>query len=170
MALTAPVVIAPMTLEDVDAAHEIERLSFATPWPAYAFEQELRGNRLARYLVARAGEELVGFAGMWMMVDDAHITTISVHPEWRRRGVGRQLLLDLTELAISVGARRMTLEVRAGNSAAHALYREFGFDVVGRRPGYYSDDGEDALVMTTPDLDTPAMRTVLEWQRRWRPT
>ncbi|MEP7081656.1 MAG: ribosomal protein S18-alanine N-acetyltransferase [Chloroflexota bacterium] len=169
MALTAPVVIAPMTLEDVDAAHEIERLSFATPWPAYAFEQELRGNRLARYLVARAGDEFVGFAGMWMMVDDAHITTISVHPEWRRRGVGRQLLLDLTELAISVGARRMTLEVRAGNAGAHSLYREFGFDVVGRRPGYYSDDGEDALVMTTPDLETPAMRTVLEWQRRRRP-
>jgi len=169
MALTAPVVIAPMALEDVDAAHEIERLSFATPWPAYAFEQELRGNRLARYLAARAGDELVGFAGMWMMVDDAHVTTISVHPHWRRRGVGRQLLLDLSELAIAIGARRMTLEVRASNAAAHALYREFGFEVVGRRPGYYSDDGEDALVMTTPDLDTPVMRTLLDWQRRRGP-
>lgn len=169
MALIAPVVIAPMTLADVDAAHEIERLSFATPWPAYAFEQELRGNRLARYLVARAGDELVGFAGMWMMVDDAHVTTISVHPRWRRRGVARQLMLDLTELAIAIGARRLTLEVRPSNAAAHGLYREFGFEVVGRRPGYYSDDGEDALVMTTPELDSPAMRAALDAQRRQGP-
>ena len=169
MALTAPVIIEPMTLADVGAAHEIERVSFATPWPAYAFEQELRGNRLARYLVARAGDELVGFAGMWMMVDDAHVTTISVHPDWRRRGVARQLMVGLSELAIAMRARRMTLEVRASNAGAHALYREFGFDVVGRRPGYYSDDGEDALVMTTAELDSPAMRDVLETQRRRRP-
>lgn len=169
MALTAPVVIEPMTLADVGAAHEIERVSFATPWPAYAFEQELRGNRLARYLVARAGDALVGFAGMWMMVDDAHVTTISVHPDWRRRGVARQLMVGLSELAISMRARRMTLEVRAGNAAAHALYREFGFEVVGRRPGYYSDDGEDAVVMTTPELDSSAMRSVLDAQRRRGP-
>jgi [ribosomal protein S18]-alanine N-acetyltransferase len=169
MALTAPVVVSPMTLEDVEAAHEIERLSFATPWPAYAFEQELRGNRLAHYLAARAGDELVGFAGLWLMVDDAHITTISVRPEWRRRGVGRQLMLDLAELALSLGARRMTLEVRAGNGAAHALYREFGFELAGRRVGYYSDDGEDALVMTTPDLGTAAMHAVLDSHRRRRP-
>lgn len=169
MALTAPVVIEPMTLADVGAAHEIERVSFATPWPAYAFEQELRGNRLARYLVARAGDELVGFAGMWMMVDDAHVTTISVHPDWRRRGVARQLMLGLSELAMSSRARRMTLEVRAGNAGAHALYREFGFEVVGRRPGYYSDNGEDALVMTTAELDSQTMRAVLEAQGRRRP-
>jgi ribosomal-protein-alanine N-acetyltransferase len=170
MALTAPVVIGPMTTADVHAAHEIERLSFTTPWPAYAFEQELSGNRLARYLVARAGDQLAGFAGMWLMVDDAHVTTISVHPEWRRRGVGRQLMLDLAELAIAIGARRLTLEVRPSNVAALGLYGDFGFEVVGRRPGYYSDDGEDALVMTTPELDSPAMRAVLEAQRRRSPT
>ena len=166
MALTAPVVIGPMTLDDVRAAHDIERLSFRTPWPAYAFEQELRGNRLARYLVARAGDDVVGFGGLWLMVDDAHVTTISVHPDWRRRGVGRLLLLGLAEVAIQIGARRLTLEVRSSNSAAQALYRAFGFEVVGRRPGYYSDDGEDALVMTTPDLDDPALTTALEDQRR----
>ena len=158
MALMAQVVIGPMTLDDVNAAHEIESLSFATPWPAYAFEQELRGNRLARYLVARSADALVGFAGIWMMVDDAHVTTISVHPEWRRRGVGRQLMRGLAELAVTLGARRLTLEVRPSNAGAQNLYREFGFEVVGRRPGYYSDDGEDALVMTTPDLDAPEMR------------
>lgn len=166
MALTAPVVIGPMALADVHAAHEIERMSFATPWPAYAFEQELRGNRLARYLVARAGDELVAFAGLWIMVDEAHVTTISVHPQWRRRGIARQLMLGLAEVAAMVGARRMTLEVRPSNAAALALYGELGFEVAGRRPRYYSDDGEDALVMTTPELDGPAMRGVLEAQRR----
>lgn len=166
MALTAPVAIGPMTLGDVEAAHEIERLSFRTPWPAYAFEQELRGNRLARYLVARAGDAVVGFGGLWLMVDDAHVTTISVHPDWRRRGIGRQLLLALIDLATRIRARRMTLEVRASNEAAQALYRAFGFEVVGRRPGYYSDDGEDALVMTTPELDDAALRMTLEGHRR----
>lgn len=166
MALMAQVVIRPMTLDDVNAAHEIESLSFATPWPAYAFEQELRGNRLARYLVARSADALVGFAGIWMMVDDAHVTTISVHPEWRRRGVGRQLMRGLAELAVTLGARRMTLEVRPSNAGAQNLYREFGFEVVGRRPGYYSDNGEDALVMTTPDLDAPEMRAFTAARRQ----
>ena len=89
MALTARVVIEPMRLEDVPAVHDIERLSFATPWPAYAFEQELRGNRLAHYLVARAGDVVVAFAGIWLMVDEAHVTTFSVHPDWRRQGIAR---------------------------------------------------------------------------------
>ena len=166
MAVTAPVVIGDMTLEDVESAHEIESLSFATPWPAYAFEQELRGNRLARYLAAHAGARLVAFAGLWMMVDEAHVTTISVHPEWRRQGIGRRLMVALVEVAVDIGARRMTLEVRPSNAAARALYAEFGFVVAGRRPGYYSDDGEDALIMTTPDLHEPVMRSVLGAQRR----
>lgn len=166
MALTARVAIGPMALDDVEAAHEIERLSFATPWPAHAFEQELRGNRLARYLAARAGTDLVGFAGIWMMIDEAHVTTISVHPDWRRRGIGRRLLLGLADLATAIGARRLTLEVRLGNTAAQAMYLEFGFAVAGRRPGYYSDDGEDALVMTTPELGDAAMLQLVEAQRR----
>ena len=166
MALTARVVVGPMRLEDVGAVHEIEQLSFRTPWPSYAFEQELKGNRLARYLVARAGDRIVGFAGIWMMVDEAHVTTFGVHPEWRRQAIGRQLLLNLTELAIAIGARRMTLEVRETNEAAQALYRTFGFEIAGRRTAYYSDDGEDALVMTTPELDAPAMQEILLVERR----
>ena len=169
MALTDRVVIDPMRLDDVPAVHEIERLSFRTPWPAYAFEQELRGNRLARYVVARAGDRVVGFAGIWLMVDDAHVTTFAVHPEWRRQAIGRQLLLTLAELSIAIGAKRMTLEVRVSNVAAQALYRSLGFDDVGRRPRYYTDDGEDALIMTTPELDSPPMRLVLDAERRrWR--
>ncbi|MGH2427859.1 MAG: ribosomal protein S18-alanine N-acetyltransferase [Candidatus Limnocylindria bacterium] len=161
MALTAPIVVGQMRLEDIGAVHEIERLSFRTPWPAYAFEQELKGNRLARYLVARAGDRIVGFVGVWMMVAEAHITTFSVHPDWRRQGVGRQLLLNLAELSYALGAARMTLEVRAGNTAAQALYRDFGFVVAGRRPNYYTDDGEDALVMTTSDLQGADMRALV---------
>ncbi len=165
MALTARVVVDPMRLDDVSAVHEIERLSFATPWPAYAFEQELKGNRLARYVVARAGERVVGFAGLWLMVDEAHITTFGVHPDWRRQGIGRQLLLNVAELSVAIGARRMTLEVRVSNAAAQALYRSFGFEIVGRRPHYYTDDGEDALVMTTPALREPHMRQIVAGQR-----
>jgi ribosomal-protein-alanine N-acetyltransferase len=165
MALTARVVVEPMLPYDVPAVHEIERLSFSTPWPAHAFEQELKGNRLARYLVARAGERVVGFAGTWLMVDESHITTFSVHPDWRRQGIGRQLLLNLVELSVAIGARRMTLEVRVSNTAAQSLYRSFGFADAGRRPHYYTDDGEDALVMTTPDLDDPAMREIVAAER-----
>jgi [ribosomal protein S18]-alanine N-acetyltransferase len=165
VALTARVVVDPMRLDDVEAVHDIERLSFRTPWPAYAFTQELKGNRLARYVVARAGDRVVGFAGIWMMVDEAHVTTFGVHPDWRRQAIGRQLLLNLVELAIAIGARRMTLEVRESNRAAQALYRAFGFEVAGRRRAYYTDDGEDALVMTTPQLDLPAMRAILATER-----
>jgi [ribosomal protein S18]-alanine N-acetyltransferase len=166
VALTARVVVDPMRADDVPAVHEIERLSFSTPWPAYAFEQELKGNRLARYIVARAGERLVGFAGMWLMVDEAHVTTFGVHPEWRRQGIGRQLLLNLIELSVAIGARRMTLEVRASNHSAQALYQAFGFEVAGRRTRYYTDDGEDALVMTTPPLGDPSMLEVVSAERR----
>ncbi len=165
MALTVRVLVEPMRLEDVAAVHEIERLSFRTPWPAYAFEQELRGNRLARYLVARTSERVVGFAGLWMMVEEAHITTFGVHPDWRRQAIGRQLLLNQAELSIAIGAQRMTLEVRESNVVAQALYRAFGFDVVGRRRAYYTDDDEDALVMTTPDLTEPKMQSIMRAER-----
>jgi [ribosomal protein S18]-alanine N-acetyltransferase len=166
MAVSSPVRIEAMTLDDVPAVHEIERLSFRTPWPAYAFEQELRGNRLARYVVARIGATVAGFAGVWLMVDDAHVTTFGVHPDWRRQGVGRRMLLALSDVAADLGARRMTLEVRASNVAAQALYRAFGFEIVGRRPRYYTDDGEDALVMTTPDLGSSTFDARLSAERK----
>lgn len=165
MAVIMPVVVDPMRIDDVAAVHEIERLSFRTPWPAHAFDQELRGNRLARYLVARVGEHVVGFAGIWLMVDEAHVTTVGVHPDWRRQDIGRRLLLGIIQLAAGIGARRMTLEVRPSNAAAQALYGAFGFVVAGRRPGYYTDDGEDALIMTSPDLSDPGMRAIVDAQR-----
>lgn len=172
MAVSLPLIVEPMRLSDIGDVHEIERLSFATPWPPYAFEQELTGNRLARYVVARSGvggvDRIVGFAGIWLMVDEAHVTTFGVHPDWRRRGVGRRLLLSLLELARVMRAARMTLEVRVSNRAAQALYAGFGFNVAGERRGYYTDDGEDALVMTTPELRGPAMHAVLVAERARR--
>ena len=165
MAVSAPLVIGPMRMAYVAAVLEIERLSFSSPWPAFAFEQELTANRLAHYRVARLGDRVVAFGGIWLMVDEAHITTFGVHPDHRRRGIGRLLLLRLAEVAIELGSARMTLEVRVSNEPAQRLYRTFGFNVSGRRVAYYSDDGEDALVMTTPDLAGPAMRAQLVAER-----
>jgi ribosomal-protein-alanine N-acetyltransferase len=165
MAVSVPVVVEPMRMGDVSAVLEIERLSFNAPWPAYAFEQELTANRLAHYVVARNDERVVGFGGIWLMVDEAHITTFGVHPDHRRQGVGRRLLLRLAEMAIELGTARMTLEVRVSNAPAQALYGSFGFRVAGRRIAYYSDDGEDALVMTTPELAGPTMRATLASER-----
>jgi ribosomal-protein-alanine N-acetyltransferase len=165
MAVSMPLVVEPMRLADVRAVLEIERLSFSSPWPAYAFEQELTANRLAHYRVARLRDRVVGFGGIWLMVDEAHITTFGVHPAHRRQGIGRRLLLDLAELAIQLGSARMTLEVRLSNLAAQGLYRSFGFRVNGRRVAYYSDDGEDALVMTTPELAGAEMRETLAAKR-----
>jgi ribosomal-protein-alanine N-acetyltransferase len=170
MAIGLPLSVDEMRLTDIPQVHEVERLSFATPWPQHAFEQELRGNRLARYVVARTtvgGEErVVGFAGVWLMVDEAHITTFGVHPHFRRQGVGRRLLLRLADLAMELRARRLTLEVRVSNTAAQGLYRRFGFTISGTRPRYYTDDGEDAYVMTTPDLVRPVMQSLIADERR----
>jgi [ribosomal protein S18]-alanine N-acetyltransferase len=161
MAVSLPVAMSEMRAADIPAVHEIERLSFNAPWPPYAFEQELANNRLAHYIVARSDERIVGFAGIWMMADEAHVTTFGVHPDTRRQGIGMRMMLALLELSLELHAARMTLEVRVSNEAAQALYRRFGFVMVGRRKRYYTDDGEDALIMSTSELDGPSMQTLL---------
>lgn len=150
--------IMPMTLDDIPQVHEIERVSFPVPWPTYAFRQELEANRMAHYLVARMGEGVVAYGGIWLMVDEAHVTSFAVHPDHRRAGIGGRLMLDLMALAVHMGARVATLEVRLSNEAARLLYGRFGFRPVGVRPRYYSDNGEDALIMTTEPLEAPPMR------------
>lgn len=152
------VVIAPMRLDDLDDVQAIERASFTTPWPAHAYRTELETNRLAHYVVVRVGDELAGYGGLWLMVDEAHITTFAIDPAWRRRRLGERLLLALLDLAIERRAGEATLEVRLSNLAARRLYEKFGFRPVGIRPRYYSDDHEDALIMTTERLDGPPMR------------
>ncbi len=150
-------VIDPMTYADLAAVQAIETASFTTPWPSHAYRNELETNRLAHYLVVRAGGEVIGYAGVWLMVDEAHVTTFAVTPAWRRRRIGERLLVDLLDLAIARGAREATLEVRLSNLAARRLYEKYGFRPVGIRPRYYSDDHEDALIMTTEPLDGPAI-------------
>ena len=150
-----------MTLADLPAVHAIERASFSVPWPDDAYRNELLTNRLASYVVARAGDETVGFGGLWVMVDEAHITTFAVDPRWRRRGVGEWMLLALLDRAVERHAREATLEVRLSNMPARRLYEKYGFRPVGLRPRYYSDDNEDALIMTTEPLANPAMRARL---------
>jgi [ribosomal protein S18]-alanine N-acetyltransferase len=146
------VLIEPMRLDDLEAVHRIELASFSSPWPANAYRSELETNRLASYLVARVDDEIVAYGGMWLMVDEAHITTFAVHPAWRRQRIGERLLLAFLDLALARHAREATLEVRLSNISARRLYEKYGFRPVGLRPRYYSDDGEDALIMTTEPI------------------
>ncbi len=150
--------IESMTFDDLPAVHAIEKASFAVPWPNDAYRSELTTNRLASYIVARADDDIVGFAGLWVMVDEAHVTTFAVDPRWRRRGVGERLLLGLIDIAVARRAREATLEVRLSNMPARRLYEKYGFRPVGIRPRYYSDNGEDALIMTTEPLASADVR------------
>ncbi len=97
---------------------------------------------------------IVGYGGMWLMVDEAHVSTLAAHPDWRGQGVGELLLLAMIDRAAEIGAAVVTLEVRVTNKPAQSLYRKYGFEVAGRRKGYYSDNGEDALIMSTPAITT----------------
>ncbi len=155
----APVLrIRPMAIPDLADVQRIERASFTTPWPPQAYRQELETNRLAQYLVAQIGDEIVAYGGIWLMVDEAHVTTFAVHPRYRRRRIGERLLLALLDLSLDRHAHEATLEVRLSNLAARRLYEKYGFRPVGIRPRYYTDNGEDALIMTTEPLAAPAMR------------
>jgi len=138
--------LVPMAREDLDRVVVIERQSFPTVWRREAYERELL-NPSARYLVAKLGDQVVGYAGMWAIADEAHITTLAVAPEYRGRGIGERLLVGLLEAAEDMGASRVTLEVRESNSAARALYDKYEFEAVAHMRGYYPDTGEDAVVM-----------------------
>jgi len=154
--------IEAMLLEDLEEVQRIELASFSTPWPSNAYRSELETNRLASYLVARIDGKVVGYGGMWLMVDEAHITTFAVHPAWRRRRIGERLLLAFLDLALDRHAREATLEVRLSNLPARRLYEKYGFRPVGLRPRYYSDNNEDALIMTTEPLSEPRFRERIE--------
>lgn len=141
--------ISQMRRADLEAVIEIEKASFSTPWSRYAFLAELYENRRARYFVARQKPEgeVVGYVGIWLILDEAHITNIAVHPASRRKGIGKKLMLTAIDYAESQGVGAITLEVRASNTIAQSLYEKIGFISVGIRPGYYHDDGEDAVIM-----------------------
>jgi ribosomal-protein-alanine N-acetyltransferase len=151
-----------MRLEDLEEVQRIEEASFSTPWPPNAYRSELMTNRLASYLVARIEGRIVAYGGMWLMVDEAHITTFAVHPAWRRQRIGERLLIAFFDLARDRHARELTLEVRLSNLGARRLYEKYGFRPVGLRPRYYSDNNEDALIMTTEPIDEPRLRARVE--------
>jgi ribosomal-protein-alanine N-acetyltransferase len=163
---TAPVVIDDMGLDDIADVQEIERASFPVPWPANAFRHELTQNRNAKYVVAREDGHAVGYAGLWLMVDEAHITTFAVLPDYRRRKIGERMLQRLFEIAEDMGAEWLTLEVRVSNLAAQRLYEKYGFQRTGVRRRYYSDNNEDALIMSTERIRERAMRDHLAKLKR----
>lgn len=139
--------VRPMTLADVPAVAAIDRLSFALPWSESSFRKELEENDQAHFFVAEEQGRVAGLAGYWFIVDECHISTVAVHPEWRRRGLGEQLVAAVLDHARSLGAVMATLEVRVSNGTAIRLYEKFGFKVNRRRRGYYRDNNEDALEM-----------------------
>jgi ribosomal-protein-alanine N-acetyltransferase len=142
-----------MTLEDVPAVHEIDMLSFSLPWPERSFTFELTGNPVSRGWVAEVNGTIAAMLVLWFIVDEAHIATIAVHPDFRRQGIGEQILLHALRDIQDEGARRAFLEVRAGNLAAQAMYKKYGFEVTGVRPRYYKDNNEDALLMDLEKFD-----------------
>ncbi len=145
-----------MTLRDVPAVVEIDQRSFSLPWPESSFRFELQENPAAFLLVAErvgpAENALVGYIGFWSILEEAHISTLAVHPLERGKGIAARLLKEALRRADEMGALVATLEVRVSNQAAIRLYRKFGFEIVGKRKRYYYDNGEDALIMTLGDL------------------
>ena len=147
-AATAPeVIFRMMRYEDIPEVSAIEVESFATPWSEQAFVSELTQNQFAQYIVMEYEDRLIGYGGMWVIIDEAHVTNIAVTGEFRGRRLGERLLAELGARAARLGAERMTLEVRPSNAVARRMYKKFGFEAVGLRPGYYSDNGEDAIIM-----------------------
>jgi ribosomal-protein-alanine N-acetyltransferase len=163
-----------MTLADIDQVMEIEQQSFSSPWSARAYRYEITENQHSTMLVVRPAMKpggmlarwtrrlrgavpgpVLGYAGFWLLVDDAHVCTIAVQPQWRRRGLGELLLLSLLDRGMALNASRATLEVRASNEAAQALYLKYGFEKVSRRKRYYTDNNEDAYIMATPPFQSP---------------
>lgn len=143
----AEISIRRMQQTDIDAVLEVEKQAFATPWSRDAFESELSDNDLSHYLVVLDGSRIVGYAGFWLVVDEAHVTNIALLPEYRGRKIGSLLLEHMILTAKLLGAASMTLEVRPSNIPARNLYARRGFVEQGIRPNYYAELGEDAIIM-----------------------
>jgi len=139
--------ISRLTLEDIDDLMVVEKLSFTIPWSKEAFVEEVTNNKFARYIVAKVNGKAIGYAGLWKIFDEGHITNVAVHPEYRRNGVGYMLVKSLIDLAQEENITRMTLEVRKSNIPAQNLYAKFGFKIEGFRKEYYADNREDAIIM-----------------------
>lgn len=140
-----------LSTTDLDEVLEIEQLCFETPWSKFAFIHEVQFEKSV-FKTMRVSGRLVGYGGFWHILDEIHISNIAVHPEFQRRGLGRRLLIHLLEEAFDREASKASLEVRRSNIPAQNLYRTFGFSIVTVRKNYYSDEGEDALVMWNDNI------------------
>lgn len=139
---------------DLGQVMEIERLVYTAPWTRQVFQQDLNTNALSRYVVAEQQDRIVGYAGIWIFEQVGHVTTVAVHPQCQRQGVGGRLLEAIMAIGRREGVVRFTLEVRVSNKPAQELYHRYGFYAVGVRPRYYQDNKEDALIMwTDPEID-----------------
>jgi [ribosomal protein S18]-alanine N-acetyltransferase len=160
-------VLREMTLADLDQVEAIDQASFPTPWPKQAFQYELTRNQNALCWVAEWVEPnhqpiLVAATVVWLILDEAHISTLAVHPGYRQRGIAQRLLAKVLLACAQAGAAQAYLEVRANNHPAQSLYRKFGFEPVGMRKGYYQDTGEDAVLMTLADFDPVKLAELVE--------
>jgi len=145
-----------LRFEDLNAEHipailEIEKLANRAPWSDRSFLNEINHPH-GRFLVAIGNGQVIGYGGVWLVIDEAHITNIAVADEFRRQGVGRKLMVELLDKARAAGMTCSTLEVRASNDAAIKLYEELGYKETARRKAYYPDNKEDAVVMWMYDL------------------
>jgi ribosomal-protein-alanine N-acetyltransferase len=161
----ADVQIRRMWLEDVSQVHALDKQSFSLPWTELSFRYEIVENQAARCWVAEFvdGEvrSIVGMLVLWIIVDEAHIGTIAVSPQFRRHGIGRRILASALLGAYEDGARQALLEVRRSNLAAQELYRRFGFEEDGMRRHYYRDNGEDAILMGLHNLQPETLQIFL---------
>ncbi|WP_433945662.1 ribosomal protein S18-alanine N-acetyltransferase [Paenibacillus sp. SN-8-1] len=137
----------PMTLEDIPDVMVIEHESFTLPWTENAFRSEMTQNHFAKYIIMEKDGAPIGYAGMWTVVDEAHVTNIAVRTAYRGQHLGERLMREMMLLAGRIGMTKMTLEARVSNTVAQSLYGKLGFRPVGLRKGYYSDNQEDALIM-----------------------
>ncbi len=139
--------ITRMTRDDVPQIAELEKICFTLPWSEKSFRDEM-ANRLAIYFTAKDNGKCVGYAGFWNVSGEGDVTNVAVLPEYRRRGVGSSLVAEMIKTAEKLKLEMLTLEVRKSNTAAQRLYEKFGFEILGERKRYYSDNGEDAYIMT----------------------
>ncbi|MCU1454496.1 MAG: ribosomal-protein-alanine acetyltransferase [Acidimicrobiales bacterium] len=149
------VTLTPMRRSHLRSVLRIEAAVYPRPWSAQLFLGELAMSSRC-YVVARAGATVTGYAGLLLIADDGHVTTLAVDPPWQRHGIATRLLLELIRQGLERGVEQLTLEVRTSNRAAQELYRRFGFAPAGVRKAYYADNAEDALVMWAHDVATPA--------------
>ena len=146
-----------MDVQDIQRVYEIEVASFKTPWSMDAFRSEIVENTLATYIVLELDDVIIGYGGMWQIMDEVHITNVAIDVPYRGKGFSKDLMHAMIEYAVTSGFKHMTLEVRVSNQTAISLYEKLGFYSVGKRPKYYIDTGEDALVMWKSLSEVPTV-------------